>query len=131
MDHSDPLMASQPERLNTDQRQRGNANNRQHSMARVDFGDFGTTEPVAVLDSIAVDPDYRHTRIGGALLSQLLANLTGLRLEKIRTEVGVDHFDVLHFLMQNGFRNSQRLAFSYFLAPHTPCRALYLASSSS
>lgn len=124
-------MASQPERLNTDQRQRGNANNRQHSMARVDFGDFGTTEPVAVLDSIAVDPDYRHTRIGGALLSQLLANLTGLRLEKIRTEVGVDHFDVLHFLMQNGFRNSQRLAFSYFLAPHTPCRALYLASSSS
>ena len=82
-------------------------------MARVDFGEFDRTEPVAVLDSIAVDPDYSHVQIGSAMLSQLLANLTTLRLEKIRTEIDADHFDVLNFLMKNGFRNSQRLSFSY------------------
>ena len=82
-------------------------------MARVDFGEFGRAEPVAVLDSIAVDPGYRHNQVGSAMLSQLLANLTSLRLEKIRTEVDADHFDVLNFLTNNGFRNSQRLAFTY------------------
>lgn len=84
-------------------------------MARVDFGEFDRTEPVAVLDSIAVDPDYGHAQIGSAMLSQLLANLTTLRLEKIRTEVEADHFNVLNFLMKNGFRNSQQLSFSYML----------------
>ena len=82
-------------------------------MARVDFGEFGRTEPVAVLDSIAVDPGYRHIQVGSAMLSQLLANLTSLRLESIRSEVDADHFDVLRFLTRNGFRNSQRLAFDY------------------
>ena len=84
-------------------------------MALVDFGEFGRAEPVAVLDSIAVDPGYRHKQVGSAMLSQLLANLTSLRLEKIRTEVDIDHFDVLKFLMQNGFHNSQLLSFSYKL----------------
>ena len=84
-------------------------------MARVDFGEFDRTEPVAVLDSIAVDPEYGHVQIGSAMLSQLLANLTTLRLETIRTEIDSDHFDVLNFLMKNGFRNSQRLSFSYLL----------------
>ena len=80
-------------------------------MARVDYGEFDRTEPTAVLDTIGVDPAYGHQQVGSALLSQLLANLTSLRLEKIRTEVGVDHFDILNFLMRNGFRTSQQLAF--------------------
>lgn len=81
-------------------------------MARVDFGEFDRAEPVAVLDSIAVDPDYGHHQVGSAMLSQLLANLATLRLETVRTEIDTDHFDVLNFLMKNGFRNSQRLSFS-------------------
>ncbi|MFQ5660763.1 MAG: GNAT family N-acetyltransferase [Gammaproteobacteria bacterium] len=84
-------------------------------MARVDFGEFGRTEPTAVLDSIGVDPGFSHHLVGSALLSQLLGNLTALRLETIRTEVSADHFDVLNFLMQNGFHPSQELAFSYHL----------------
>lgn len=80
-------------------------------MARVDFGEFDRTEPNAVLDTLGVDPGYAHQQVGSALLSQLLANLTSLRLEKIRTEVGADHFDILKFLMKNGFRTSQQLAF--------------------
>ena len=80
-------------------------------MARVDYGEFDRTEPAAVLDTLGVDPAYAHQQVGRALLSQLLANLTTLRLETVRTEVGADHFDVLNFLMKNGFRTSQQLAF--------------------
>jgi len=82
------------------------------TMARVDFGEFGRTEPVAVLDTIAVDPGYRHHLIGTALLSQLLANLTSLGLETVRTVVMPDHLDVLGFFLKNGFHPGQRLTFT-------------------
>ncbi|MGZ9112242.1 MAG: GNAT family N-acetyltransferase, partial [Rhodoplanes sp.] len=29
-------------------------------MARVDFGEFGRTEPEAVMDTVGVHPDYAH-----------------------------------------------------------------------
>ncbi len=81
------------------------------AMARVDFGEFDRIEPAAVLDSIAVDPGYTHHRVGTAMLSQLLANLATLQIEVIRSEADAQHLDVLQFLQQNGFSNSQRLAF--------------------
>lgn len=80
-------------------------------MARVDFGEFDRTEPVAVLESIAVDPDCRHHLVGTALLSQLLTNLSALQIEVVRTETDTEHFEVLRFLQRNGFAISQRLAF--------------------
>ena len=42
-------------------------------MARADLGDFGRTEPVAVIDTIGVDPGYAHRGVGHALVSQLFA----------------------------------------------------------
>jgi ribosomal protein S18 acetylase RimI-like enzyme len=80
-------------------------------MARVDFGEFGRTEPEAVLDSMAVDPGYAHRGIGTALLAQLLGNLATLRLERVRTEVECRRVDLLAFLMRNGFGASGQLAF--------------------
>jgi len=81
-------------------------------MARVDYGEFGRTEPAAVLDTLAVDPAYGRQQAGSALLSQLLSNLTSLRLDTIRTVVMSNRFDLLSFLMKNGFGPAQRLCFS-------------------
>jgi ribosomal protein S18 acetylase RimI-like enzyme len=81
-------------------------------MARVDYGEFGRVEPAAVIDAIGVDPGYGHRGIGRALMSQLIANLTTLRVEHIRTEVGWDDFELIGFLRACGFKPSQRLAFS-------------------
>lgn len=79
--------------------------------ARTDFGDFGRTEPVAVLDTIAVDPDYAHHGVGHALLSQLLVNLQALRVERVETVVSRDNFPLLGFLYDLGFEQSERLGF--------------------
>jgi GNAT superfamily N-acetyltransferase len=80
-------------------------------MARADIGDFGRTEPVAVIDTIGVDPEYAHRGIGHALISQLFANLGALRVERIETIVSHAEPDLAHFFIGVGFAPSQRLAF--------------------
>jgi GNAT superfamily N-acetyltransferase len=82
-------------------------------MARVDFGEFGCVEPTAVMDTIGVDPDYGHQGIGHALLSQLLMNLTLLRVERIRTEIDWRDRDLLAFLADCGFNPAQRLCLDH------------------
>ena len=56
-------------------------------MAQVDLGDFGRLEPVAIVDTIGVDPAYAHRGIGHALMSQLFVNLGALRIERAETVV--------------------------------------------
>lgn len=80
-------------------------------MAKTDFGDFGRTEPVAVIDTIGVDPDFAHHGVGHALLSQLFVNLSALHIEHVETIVAPENFDLLAFLYNVGFRMSQRLGF--------------------
>lgn len=80
-------------------------------MARVDFGEFGRTEPVAVMDTIGVDPANRSKQVGQALLSQLLTNLRSLHVERVTTEAAWNDFPLLRFLDRSGFTLAQRLSF--------------------
>jgi ribosomal protein S18 acetylase RimI-like enzyme len=79
--------------------------------ARVDVGDYGRVEPVAVLDTIGVHPDFTHRRVGHALLSQLFVNLAALRIERVETIVAPHDLGLLGFLYGVGFVPSQRLPF--------------------
>jgi len=85
-------------------------------MAGVDFGDFGRTEPVAVIDTIGVDPGFTGAGVGSALLSQLFVNLEALRVERVATVVARDNFGLLEFFYRAGFGSSQRLGFVKRLA---------------
>ena len=80
-------------------------------MARADLGDFGRTEPVAVIDTLGVAPAYAHHGIGHALLSQLVLNLGALRIERIETVVAAQNLELLGFFQGAGFVRGQRLAF--------------------
>jgi len=80
-------------------------------MARVDFGEFGRFEPIAVMDTIGVDPDWHDRGVGRALLSQLLMNLATLRVEHIRTDVAWRDRDLVGFLDRCGFLPAQQLCF--------------------
>jgi ribosomal protein S18 acetylase RimI-like enzyme len=84
-------------------------------MARADVGDFGRTEPVAVIDTIGVDPEYAHRGVGHALMSQLFANLGALQVERVETVVGPKDIALLGFLYDVGFTPSQRLAFVHYI----------------
>ena len=80
-------------------------------MARVDFGEFGRFEPIAVMDTIGVDPDWHDRGVGRALLSQLLVNLGTLRIERIRTDLAWRDRDLLGFLDRCGFQLAQQICF--------------------
>ena len=85
-------------------------------MASVDFGDYGRTEPVAVLDTIGVDPGFTGAGVGTALLSQLFVNLEALRVERVATVVERGNFGLIEFFYRVGFGQSQRLGFVKRLA---------------
>lgn len=78
-------------------------------LARVYYGEFGTMEPVAVLDTLGVHPDFRHRGVASGLLEQLRKNLEALKIARIRTEVGWDEQDLLGFFHRQGFRPAPRL----------------------
>lgn len=86
-------------------------------MARADLGDFGRTEPVAVLDTIGVSPEYAQRGVGRALLEQLFLNLQGLRIERVETLVEARALELLGFFYGAGFAPAQRLAFVRRAAP--------------
>jgi predicted N-acetyltransferase YhbS len=80
-------------------------------MARVDYGDFGRSEPVAVIDTVGVDPLRLHQGIGRALLSQLFMNLAALGVERVETVVASGNVELMAFFYAAGFTPSERLAF--------------------
>jgi N-acetylglutamate synthase-like GNAT family acetyltransferase len=80
-------------------------------MARADVGDFGRTEPVAVLDTIGVDPEYAHRGIGRELLARLMDNVSQLQVERVETLVRIADLELLRFFQREGFVPSQRLSF--------------------
>lgn len=82
-----------------------------YAMARVDLGDFGRTAPVAILDTLGVDPLRQGHGIGHALLSQLFVNLAALRVERVETMVALRELELLAFFVHAGFGPADRLAF--------------------
>lgn len=78
-------------------------------LGRVYHGEYGRTESFATLDSIGVAPGYRGQGVGRALLRQLLLNLRALRIERLQTEVEWNHWELLRFLQESGFRPAPRL----------------------
>lgn len=78
-------------------------------LARVYYGEFGTLEPVAVLDTLGVHPGFRGRGVGAALQEQLRTNLSGLGVRAIRTEVSWDDQPLLGFFHRQGFRPAARI----------------------
>ncbi len=78
-------------------------------LARVYYGEFGAPEPVAVLDTLGVHPDFRRQGVGRSLMRQLCKNLEGLRVGSLRTEVSWDDPELLGFFHGQGFRPAGRL----------------------
>jgi ribosomal protein S18 acetylase RimI-like enzyme len=85
-------------------------------LSRVDYGEFGVFEPVAVLDTIAVAPDFGGRGVAQALFDQLRTNLLGLNIQELETEVAWDDQDLLSFFHHVGFRPSPRICLALDLS---------------
>ncbi len=86
-------------------------------LARVFYGEFGRTEPAAVLETLGVHPDFQGRGVGTALIAQLRRNLRGLRVGAIQTEVAWDDQALIGFFHREGFRPAPRLALDLALDP--------------
>ena len=69
---------------------------------------------------IGVEPAYRGRQVAAALMRQLLLNLAALRIERVRTEVRWNDFDLLAFFERSGFLPSGRLCLERELDPTAP-----------
>jgi len=78
-------------------------------MGTLYYGEFGLPEPVAILDTLGVDPDLRHRRLASALLRQFVLNLRALGIDCLQTQVDWTQRDLLAFFAQSGFRPASRL----------------------
>jgi predicted N-acetyltransferase YhbS len=80
-------------------------------MARMDYGDYGRAEPVAVIDTVGVDPLRARQGIGRALLAQLFMNLAALDVERVETVVAPGNLDLMGYFHRAGFVPAERLSF--------------------
>jgi GNAT superfamily N-acetyltransferase len=78
-------------------------------MGSVHYGEFGQPEPVAILDTVLVDPGFSRRGVATAMLETLVRNLAALRIERLRTEVGWNELDLLAFFARSGFAPVPRL----------------------
>lgn len=79
-------------------------------MARVDHGEFGQTADEAVMEAIGVDPAFAGQGVGRALMSQLMANLTVLRADTVRSETDWNDVGLIGFLDAMEFAPAQRIS---------------------
>ncbi len=86
-------------------------------LARVYYGEFGSPEPVAVLDMLDVNPDFRRQGVGTSLMRQLCKNLTGLGVSCLHTEVSWDDPALLAFFHRQRFRLANRICLDLDLTP--------------
>lgn len=89
-------------------------------LARVYYGEFGAPEPVAVLDTIGVHPDFRRRGVGMMLVRQLGLNLKGLNVSRLQTEVSWDEIDLLRFFHSQDFRPAERFCLDLDLTTWRP-----------
>lgn len=85
-------------------------------LARVYYGEFGSAEKAAVLDTIGVHPDQQGQGVGVALLRQLRQNLMALGIQKLQTQVRWEDPTLLAFFHRSGFRPAARIDLDLDLA---------------
>ncbi len=86
-------------------------------LGSVHYGEFGQPEPLAILDTVLVDRQFARRGIARALLDQLLFNLAGLRIERLRTEVAWTDQELIGFFARSGFAPVPRLVLELAVSP--------------
>lgn len=75
-----------------------------YAFARVQAGDFGSAQTVAVLDVLGVDPDFQGQGIGRALLAGIEQRMHKKGISILRTEIDWTDHDMTRFFSATNFK---------------------------
>jgi ribosomal protein S18 acetylase RimI-like enzyme len=78
-------------------------------MGELYMGEFGIFQEQATLDTIGVDPQYRHRGIGEQLINEFMDHLRSLGVQKINTLVDRNDSNLTGFFSANRFSPSQTI----------------------
>lgn len=80
------------------------------AIARVQRGEFGHEDVVAVLDAIGVDAGHRDRGVGRLLMQELGAQMDGRGVRKLQSQAEWTNHSLLRFFDTAGFKLAPRLA---------------------
>ncbi len=80
-----------------------------YAIARVQGGEFGDERPVAILDSVGVDPDRQHAGLGALLMDGIARAMKKLGVRELRTQVNWTDQALIRFFAANGFTVTSRI----------------------
>jgi ribosomal protein S18 acetylase RimI-like enzyme len=89
-------------------------------IATLYYGEYGVMEPWASIETIGVLPEFRRRHVGKALMRQLQMNLGALQLERVRTQVSWNDFELLRFFESFGFKPGDQICLERELDPTAP-----------
>jgi ribosomal protein S18 acetylase RimI-like enzyme len=72
-------------------------------MGELYMGEYGISQDGATIDTIGVDPDYRHRGIGEQLMNEFIDHLRDLGVKKINTLVDRNETKLIQFFNANQF----------------------------
>ena len=78
-------------------------------MGELYMGEYGIFDEEASLDTIGVDPDYQHKRIGERLIDEFVEHLRNVGVKKINTLVDWNDSRLIHFFSANRFSPSKTI----------------------
>ena len=83
-------------------------------MGELFIGEYGLSQE-ATLDTIGVDPDFRHQGVGRQLLQEFRDHLKALGARKIKTLVDSEDTRMMRFFQANRFAPSKTVNLEYSL----------------
>jgi len=78
-------------------------------MGEIYIGEFGIFQEEARLDTIGVDPGYRHQGIGEQLINEFVDHLRSVGVQKINTLVDWNDSNLIRFFSANRFSPSRTI----------------------
>ncbi|NNG00614.1 MAG: GNAT family N-acetyltransferase [Desulfobacteraceae bacterium] len=78
-------------------------------MGAIYMGEYGIFQEEASLDTIGIDPAYRHRGIGKRLIDEYMDHLKSLGVRKVNTLVNWDDSQLIHFFSANQFSLSKTI----------------------
>jgi len=78
-------------------------------MGELYMGEYGISRDGATLDTIGVDPDYRHKGIGEKLIREFIDHLRDLGVKKVNTLVDRNDSKLIRFFRANQFSSAKSI----------------------